>query len=147
MSVKSYAHVDKDGNILNVSLWDKEAADAGERRHQWSPPEGCEAICCDGDSEVERGGTYDKATKKFHRAPIIPPSRQQVLTRAPKELPELDANGEPVRDADGSVKMVPRPADELATEKAELLAILEAKLQAEDVTNEELNLLMRLRLP
>lgn len=55
MAVKSYAHVDKDGNVLNVSLWDKEAADAGERRHQWSPPEGCEAICCDGASGVERG--------------------------------------------------------------------------------------------
>ena len=147
MAVKSYAHVDKDGNILNVSLWDKEVADAGDPRHQWSPPEGCEAICCDGDSEAESGGTYDKATKTFHRAPVIPPSRQQVLTNAPKELPELDAGGEPVLDADGSVKMVPRPADELAAEKAELLAILEAKLQVEDVTNEELNLLMRLRLP
>ena len=88
------------------------------------------------DDNAEPGGTWDGS--EFVRAPAVVPTRLQVLLS--------EGPAEQVRDPE-TEEMVDSPPEDVAAEKAELLALLHEKLGASQystLTSEEMNRMLKL---
>ena len=64
MAIQHMAMVDKDGNVVNVIVYDTEG--------NWSPPEGCVIIDIKGKGPASIGGTWDGVQ---FAVPIKPPPK------------------------------------------------------------------------
>ena len=97
----------------------------------FNPPTGQELREADNNAEI--GGTWNGSA--FVRAPVVEPTRTQVLMREVKNpVKEYDDDGNPVN----------KTADEVAAEKLELKNLLLAELQDGDLSQERTQTLMRL---
>ena len=84
-------------------------------------------------NNAEPGGTWNGS--EFVRAPVIPPTRTQVLMQAVTADQKWDSDAEEVVD---------KTDDEIAAEKAELLALLHAALVDGDLDQTETQMMLRL---
>ena len=130
MAVKNYAHIDSDGNIMNVSLLDVEA------NPDWKPDDGMTLVVDEDTNEVraEIGGRWTGAV--FELPVILAPSRMAVLM-----------NEGPATQMDNpeTYERIDRPADDIAADRAELLGLLHAKLSdTGDLTWEQMNKMLAL---
>ena len=98
----------------------------------FTPPTGQELRVA--DDNAEPGGTWNGSA--FVRAPVVPPTRTQVLMFEVKN-PEIEDE-----DAEGGSR--DKTADEIAAEKLELKNLLLAELQAGDLSQERTQTLLRL---
>jgi len=97
----------------------------------FTPPTGQELRVA--DANAEPGGSWNGS--EFVRAPVIPPTRTQVLMGEVKNpVASYDDEGEPVN----------KTADEIAAEKLELKNLLLAELQAGDLSQDRTQTLLRL---
>ena len=118
-----YAHIiTATGIVENVSEWDGVAA--------YTPPTGIELRLADDNAEV--GGSWNGSA--FTRAPIIAPTRTEVLMNEVVQPQKLEGDGD----------IVDKTADEIAAEKLELKNLLLAELQAGDLSQERTQTLLRL---
>ena len=88
------------------------------------------------DDNAEPGGTWNGS--EFVRAPVVVPTRLQVLLS--------EGPAEQVWDLE-TEEMVDRPPEDVAAEKAELLALLHEKLGASQystLNSEEINRMLKL---
>ena len=84
-------------------------------------------------NNAEPGGSWNGS--EFVRAPVIPPTRTQVLmVEVTNPVASYDDEGEPVNKTD----------DEVAAEKAELLALLHAALVDGDLDQNQTQMMLRL---
>ena len=84
-------------------------------------------------NNAEPGGTWNGS--EFVRAPVIEPTRTQVLMGEVKNpVASYDSDGDPVNKTD----------DEIAAEKLELKNLLLAELQAGDLSQDRTQTLLRL---
>ena len=98
----------------------------------FTPPTGMELREATDDAEV--GGTWNGSA--FVRAPVVNPTRTQILMGEVKNPTIVDADAEDgYRD---------KTADEIAAEKLELKNLLLAELQAGDLSQERTQTLLRL---
>jgi len=97
----------------------------------FTPPTGIELI--EATDNAEPGGTWDGS--EFVRAPVIEPTRTQVLMgEVTNPVASYDDDGEPVDKTD----------DEVAAEKTELLALLHAALVDGDLGQTLTQMMLRL---
>ena len=98
----------------------------------FTPPSGMELRDVDANAEI--GGTWNGSS--FVRAPVVNPTRTQILMGEVKNPTIVDADAEDgYRD---------KTADEIAAEKLELKNLLLAELQAGDLSQELTQTLLRL---
>ena len=98
----------------------------------FTPPSGMELRDVDANAEI--GGTWNGSA--FVRAPVVNPTRTQILMGEVKNPTIVDADAEDgYRD---------KTADEIAAEKLELKNLLLAELQAGDLSQERTQTLLRL---
>ena len=100
----------------------------------FTPPSGLELRVA--DDSAEPGGTWNGS--EFVRAPAGVPTRLQVLMSEGPAEQALDPETE---------EMVDRPPEDVAADKAELLALLHEKLGASQystLTSEEMNRMLNL---
>jgi hypothetical protein len=119
-----YAHIiTATGIVENVSEWDGVAA--------YTPPPGIELRLADDNAEV--GGSWNGSA--FVRAPVVEPTRTQVLMNEVVQPKKFDDDGE----------IVDKTSDEIAAEKLELKNLLTATLVGgTDLNREETQTLLRL---
>ena len=118
-----YAHIIiATGIVDNVSEWNGVGA--------YTPPEGIELRLADDNAEV--GGSWDGSA--FTRAPIIAPTRTEVLMNEVVQPKKFNDDGE----------IVDKTADEVAAEKTELLALLHAALVNSDLNQPRTQMMLRL---
>ena len=98
----------------------------------FTPPTGQELRVATNDAEL--GGTWNGSA--FVRAPIVAPTRTQVLMNEVTITQKLDSSDPP--------ELVDKTADEIAAEKLELKNLLLAELQAGDLSQERTQTLLRL---
>ena len=97
----------------------------------FTPPDGIELI--EATDDAEPGGTWNGS--EFVRAPIIEPTRTQVLMyEVTNPVASYDDDGEPVNKTD----------DEVAAEKTELLALLHVALSNDDLDQPRTQMMLRL---
>ena len=97
----------------------------------FTPPTGMELR--EADNNAEPGGSWNGS--EFVRAPVIEPTRTQVLmNEVTNPVASYDDEGEPVNKTD----------DEVAAEKAELLALLHAALVDGDLNQNQTQMMLRL---
>ena len=97
----------------------------------FNPPTGQELRVATDDAEP--GGTWDGS--KFVRAPVVSPTRTQVLMGEVKNpVASYDSDGDPVN----------KTSDVVAAEKLELKNLLLAELQAGDLSQDRTQTLLRL---
>ena len=97
----------------------------------FTPPTGMELR--EADNNAEPGGTWNGSA--FVRAPVIPPTRTQLLMNEVTQTQKWDADAE---------DMVDKTDDEIAAEKIELLALLHAALVDGDLDQTETQMMLRL---
>jgi hypothetical protein len=115
--------VTETGRVDNVIEYDGVAP--------FNPGTGMELREAEANAEV--GGTWNGS--EFVRAPVIPPTRTQVLMQAvTNPVASYDDEGEPVNKTD----------DEIAAEKTELLALLHATLVDGDLDQTRTQMMLRL---
>ena len=85
------------------------------------------------DHNAEPGGTWNGS--EFVRAPVIEPTRTQVLMYETMQPQKWDSDAE---------ERVDKADDEIAAEKAELLALLNAALVDGDLNQSETQMMLRL---
>ena len=112
------------GRVDNVIEYDGSAP--------FTPPTGQELRVA--DANAEPGGTWNGSA--FVRAPIVAPTRTQVLMNEVTITQKLDSSDPP--------ELVDKTADEIAAEKLELKNLLLAELQAGDLSQERTQTLLRL---
>ena len=99
----------------------------------FTPPDGMELR--EADDSAEPGGSWNGS--EFVRAPTVEPTRLEVLMQeGPAE--QVPGSGD---------EMVDRPPEDIAADKAELLALLYEKLTASQystLTSEEMNRMLKL---
>jgi len=118
-----YAHIiTATGMVENVSEWDGVAA--------YTPPTGIELRLADDNAEV--GGSWNGSA--FVRAPVVEPTRTQVLMNEVVQPKKFDDDGE----------IVDKTSDEIAAEKLELKNLLLAELQDRDLDQQRTQMLLRL---
>ena len=83
------------------------------------------------EANAEIGGTWNGS--EFVRAPVIPPTRTQVLMQAVTTDQKWDSDAEEVVD---------KTDDEIAAEKAELLALLHAALVAGELNQPQTQIML-----
>jgi len=111
------------GRVDNVIEYDGSAP--------FTPPSGQELRVA--DNNAEPGGSWNGSA--FVRAPVIAPSRTQVLMFEVKNpVASYDSDGDPVNKTD----------DVVAAEKLELKNLLLAELQAGDLARDRTQTLLRL---
>ena len=104
----------------------------------FTPPTGIELIEATDDAEI--GGTWNGSA--FVRAPVVEPTRTQVLMGEVTQTQKWDADAD---DGDGGTgAMVDKTDSEVAAEKLELKNLLLAELQAGDLSQERTQTLLRL---
>jgi hypothetical protein len=84
--------------------------------------------------DAEPGGSWNGSA--FVRAPVVEPTRTQVLMNEVTITQKLDSSDPP--------ELVDKTADEIAAEKLELKNLLLAELQAGDLSQERTQTLLRL---
>ena len=98
----------------------------------FTPPTGIELRLA--DANAEPGGTWNGSA--FVRAPVVAPTRTQVLMNEVKTTEKYDSDAE---------EMVDKTADEIAAEKLELKNLLTATLVGgADLNQEQTQTLLRL---
>ena len=97
----------------------------------FTPPTGMELRVATDDAEP--GGTWNGSA--FVRAPVVEPTRTQVLMYEVTRTEKYDSDAE---------DMVDKTADEIAAEKLELKNLLLAELDAGDMSQERTQMLLRL---
>ena len=98
----------------------------------FTPPTGIELRLA--DNNAEPGGTWNGSA--FVRAPVVAPTRTQVLMNEVKTTEKYDSDAE---------EMVDKTADEIAAEKLELRNLLTAALVGgADLNQEQTQTLLRL---
>ena len=118
-----YAHIIiATGIVENVSEWDGVAA--------YTPPPGIELRLADNNAEV--GGSWNGSA--FVRAPVVEPTRTQVLMNEVVQPKKFDDDGE----------IVDKTSDEIAAEKLELKNLLLVELQDRDLDQQRTQMLLRL---
>lgn len=131
MAVVSKAIVrDSDGLVLNVCEIEEsktEWPNAGESLVNY-------AINC------EIGGTWNGSA--FSRAPIVEPTRTEVLMGLAYEPKKIDTENGAQEDG----YLVDKTADEIAAEKTELAALLKEAHPLRNLSFEELNMRVRLNI-
>ncbi len=98
--VKRYAHVEADGSISNVSLWDGVTP--------WSPPPGVTAVL-DANEEAEIGGTHKAG--KFAKRPQ-PTQAEQDAAKAKADALAVKVKRLAVLHAKGWATMTAAERDE-----------------------------------
>jgi hypothetical protein len=99
---------------------------------RFTPPTGQELRVATADAEP--GGSWNGSA--FVRAPVVAPTRTQVLMNEVTLTQKLDSSDPP--------ELVDKTADEIAAEKLELKNLLLAELQAGDLSQERTQTLLRL---
>ena len=122
---------DSDGYVINVCLIEETMGWFNEGETLILAKEGCET-----------GGTYNKDTETFSRAPVAEITRTQELMSQCKTTKKVDRDNGNQEDG----YRVDKTADEIAAEKTELAALLKAAHEAGDLSYEELNMRVRLNI-
>ena len=104
----------------------------------FTPPTGQELRVA--GENAEPGGTWNGSA--FVRAPVVAPTRTQVLMDEVTQTQKWDADAD---DGDGGTgAMVDKTDSEVAAEKLELKNLLLAELQAGDLSQDRTQTLLRL---
>ena len=120
------------GEIDNVIVYDGVSP--------FNPPTGIELVEDKGDGvPAEPGGTWNGSA--FVRAPIVEPTRTQVLMSEVTEPQKYDEDAVSEENPSG---WRDKTADEIAAEKLELKNLLLAELDAGDLSQDRTQMLLRL---
>ena len=120
-----------DGYVTNVCII--------EETMGW--PNAEETLILAGEN-CEIGGTYNKDTETFSRAPVAEATRTDVLMAACRTTKKVDRDNGSADDG----YLVDKTADEIKAEKTELAALLKTAHEDGDLSYEELNLRVRLNI-
>ena len=122
---------DSDGYVVNVIIIDED--------REWNTAG--ETLILAGE-KCELGGTYDKDTGVFSRAPVVEPTRTDILMSECMSTKKIDReNGTEENDY-----LVDKTADEIKAEKTELAALLKTAHEAGDLPSNQLNMRVRLNI-
>lgn len=122
---------DSDGYVINVCDCDENMGWPNEGETLIVAKEGCEI-----------GGTYNKDTETFSRAPVVETTRMQELMIHCKTTKKVDRDNGNQEDG----YLVDKTADEIKAEKTELAALLKTAHEDGDLSYEELNMRVRLNI-
>ena len=120
-----------DGYIINVCRIDENMG--------W--PNDGETLILAGEN-CEIGGTYNKDTETFSRAPVPEATRTDVLMAACLSTKKVDRDNGSADDD----YLVDKTADEIKAEKTELAAILKTAHESGDLPPNQLNMRVRLNI-
>ena len=120
---------DSDGYVTNVIIIDED--------RDW--PNAGETLVLVAEN-CEIGGTWNGSA--FSRAPVIPQTRTQVLMNECMTTKKVDRDSGTEEDD----YLVDKTADEIAAEKTELAALLKTAHEAGNLSQEHLNMRVRLNI-
>ena len=122
---------DSDGYVVNVIIIDED--------REWNTAG--ETLILAGE-KCELGGTYDKDTGVFSRAPVVEPTRTDILMSECMSTKKIDReNGTEENDY-----LVDKTADEIKAEKTELASLLKTAHESGDLPSNKLNMRVRLNI-
>ena len=122
---------DSDGYVINVCDCDENMG--------W-PNEGETLIVAKENCEI--GGTYNKDTETFSRAPVPEITRIQLVMMRCRTTKKVDRDNGNQEDG----YLVDKTADEIKAEKTELAELLKTAHEDGDLSYEELNMRVRLNI-
>ena len=122
---------DSDGYVINVIIIDEDM--------EWN--KAGETLILRGEN-CEIGGTYNKDTEVFSRAPVVEPTRTDILMSECMSTKKIDReNGTEENDY-----LVDKTADENKAEKTELASKLKTAHESGDLPSNKLNMRVRLNI-